>query len=201
MDELKAIFAGNLIRLRTEAGMTQAELGRQLNYSDKTISKWERAEALPDALVLRQMSELFHVTVDYLLSEHDQWEGDRDRQETAAPAQFSRRAVTAVSLSGIWTLTLLVFVALWIAGLLLWILFPCAVLASLITLLVLNTLWNRGRGNLFIVMGLVLSVFVLVYLVFLCFFQNNLWQLFLVTLPAEALVYFSFRIKGRARER
>ena len=39
MDELKLIFASNLIRLRTAAGMTQAELGEQLNYSDKSISK------------------------------------------------------------------------------------------------------------------------------------------------------------------
>lgn len=53
MDELKLIFASNLIRLRTAAGMTQAELGEQLNYSDKSISKWERGEAIPDAAVLQ----------------------------------------------------------------------------------------------------------------------------------------------------
>ena len=62
MDELKIIFASNLIRLRTQAGMTQAELGKQLSYSDKTISKWERAEAIPDAGVLMQMSQMFQVT-------------------------------------------------------------------------------------------------------------------------------------------
>ena len=55
MDELKLIFASNLIRLRTAAGMTQAELGEQLNYSDKSISKWERGEAIPDAAVLKRM--------------------------------------------------------------------------------------------------------------------------------------------------
>ena len=38
MDELKATFAGNLIRLRTAAGMTQAELGETLHYSDKAVS-------------------------------------------------------------------------------------------------------------------------------------------------------------------
>ena len=55
MDELKLIFASNLIRLRTAAGMTQAELGEQLNYSDKSISKWERGEAIPDAMVLKRI--------------------------------------------------------------------------------------------------------------------------------------------------
>ena len=55
LSELKLITASNIIKLRTGAGMTQADLGRALNYSDKTISKWERGEALPDAFVLKQM--------------------------------------------------------------------------------------------------------------------------------------------------
>ena len=38
MDELKLVVASNLIRLRQQAGMTQAELGEKLNYSDKTVS-------------------------------------------------------------------------------------------------------------------------------------------------------------------
>ena len=44
MDDLKKVVANNLIHLRQESGMTQAELGEKLNYSDKTVSKWERAE-------------------------------------------------------------------------------------------------------------------------------------------------------------
>ena len=56
MDELKLIFASNLIRLRTEAGYTQAELAAKINYSDKSISKWERGEAVPDAYVLKMLS-------------------------------------------------------------------------------------------------------------------------------------------------
>ena len=67
LEELKLITASNIINLRTQAGMTQAELGSKLNYSDKTISKWERAEAIPDAFVLKQMGELFGVSVDNLL--------------------------------------------------------------------------------------------------------------------------------------
>ena len=56
MDELKAIFASNLIKLRTGAGLTQAELGEMLHYSDKSVSKWERAEAIPDAFVLKAIA-------------------------------------------------------------------------------------------------------------------------------------------------
>ena len=62
LEELKLVTAANLIKLRTGAGMTQAELGAQLNYSDKSISKWERGEAIPDAYVLTQIAALFGVT-------------------------------------------------------------------------------------------------------------------------------------------
>ena len=57
LSELKLVSASNIIRLRNEAGITQAELGARLNYSDKTVSKWERGEAIPDAYVLKQLAE------------------------------------------------------------------------------------------------------------------------------------------------
>ena len=71
LSELKLVAASNIISLRTKAGLTQAELGAKLNYSDKSISKWERGEAIPDAYVLSEMAEIFGVTVDYILSSHD----------------------------------------------------------------------------------------------------------------------------------
>ena len=73
LSELKLICASNIIRLRTAAGMTQAELGAKLNYSDKSVSKWERGEAIPDAWVLTRLAEIFGVTVDYILTSHDAW--------------------------------------------------------------------------------------------------------------------------------
>ena len=74
MVDLKLIIASNIIKLRTDAGMTQSDLGEKLNYSDKSISKWERAESLPDANVLKQMGEIFGVSMDYLFNSHDEWE-------------------------------------------------------------------------------------------------------------------------------
>lgn len=58
LTELKLVTASNIINERTKAGMTQAELGAKLNYSDKSVSKWERGEAIPDAYVLSEMAEL-----------------------------------------------------------------------------------------------------------------------------------------------
>lgn len=193
MDELKLIFASNLIRLRTAAGMTQAELGEQLNYSDKSISKWERGEAIPDAAVLKRMSEIFGVTVDYLLNEHDAWQPGPE----PAACDRSHHAIILVALMGIVTLAVLVFVVLWLwLGAVEWIVFACFVPAAVITYLVLNSVLFGGRGNLYVVLGLVASVFAVGYLVLLRF-GMNFWQLFLIVIPAEAVVYFSFHIRAK----
>ena len=193
MDELKLIFASNLIRLRTAAGMTQAELGEQLNYSDKSISKWERGEAIPDAAVLKRMSEIFGVTVDYLLNEHDAWQPGPE----PAACDRSHHAIILVALMGIVTLAVLVFVVLWLwLGAVEWIVFACFVPAAVNTYLVLNSVFFGGRGNLYVVLGLVASIFAVGYLVLLRF-GMNFWQLFLIVIPAEAVVYFSFHIRAK----
>lgn len=194
MDELKLIFASNLIRLRTAAGMTQAELGEQLNYSDKSISKWERGEAIPDAAVLKRMSEIFGVTVDYLLNEHDAWQPD---PEPAGARDRSHAAIIRVALMGIVTLAVIVFVGLWLwLGQVEWIVFVCFVPAAAITFLVLNSVFFSGRGNLYVVFVLVASIFAAAYLVLLRF-GMNFWQLFFILIPAEAVVYFSFNIRAK----
>ena len=191
MDELKSIFASNLIKLRTAAGLTQAELGEKLNYSDKSISKWERAEALPDASIMKKLADLFGVTVDGLLSR------DPFTPRTASVySKHSRPAIVWVALAGIWTLAVLTFVIFWIMGSIHWMIFAYPVPASLIVVLVLNSIWNAGKNNVYIVAGLVLMVIAILYLSMPAY---NPWQLFLVAIPAELVVFFSFRIRKKRK--
>ena len=68
MDELKQIIADNITFYRKELKLTQAELAEKLSYSDKAVSKWERAESYPDIATLAELSKLFGVTVDQLIS-------------------------------------------------------------------------------------------------------------------------------------
>lgn len=194
MDELKAAFAGNLIRLRTAAGMTQAELGEALHYTDKAVSKWERAESVPDAWVLTELARLFGVTVDQLLSPAAHWSPQptlRTEKET-----YSRLFILLSSIAAVWTLCMVEFVVVWIVlGTIQWIVFVAAVPLSLVLLLVFNTVWFRGRGNMLIVMALVLSLVLLIYLLLL---KYNIWQVFLILVPAELLVFLAFQIRRRA---
>ena len=200
MEELKLVVASNLIKLRQKAGMTQAELGEKLNYSDKTVSKWERGESIPDAYVLMRLAEIYGLTVDDLLRDDSAWQDPAARaraEEKANGPTFSSGVVTLVAIVGIWTMALIMFVAFWLAlDQLQWLIFACAVPVSLATLLVLNSVWNKGKYNMLIVMGLVAAVITLVYL-FMLHYKLQPWQLFLILVPAELLVFLSFHIRRR----
>ncbi len=195
LSELKLVFASNLIRLRTGRAMTQSELGAQLNYSDKSVSKWERGEAIPDAWVLTRLSELFGVTVDYLLSSHDAW--IPPEQEDEGP-QYSRGMIYAVAIVGVWTMALTAFVVLWWIGLIWWQAFFVALTASAMVYLGLSIYFKRLKNLQYMLAGLVLSVFILIYVLTLPWGNN--WQLFLIAVPAEILVFLACNIKIRKRK-
>ena len=197
MDERKATIASNLIRLRLAAGMTQAELGEKLNYSDKSISKWERGDVTTDVFVLMQIAEIFGVDVDYLLKPHNEIE-PAIYNKPANEATYTTNMITLVTILGIWTVALFVFVILWICGMVVWLVFVYAVPVSLITFLVLNSVWNGGKKNRYIIAVLVLSIIATVYLTFL---GRNLWQLWLMAIPSLLLVFLGASIYRSAQKR
>lgn len=57
-----------LCRLRKEKGMTQKQVADSLNISAKTVSKWECGGGFPDVSVLRELSGLFGVNSEQILS-------------------------------------------------------------------------------------------------------------------------------------
>lgn len=60
---------GNLIReLRLKQNMTQLQLAQQMGISDKTVSKWERGEALPDISILVDLANILETTTDHILN-------------------------------------------------------------------------------------------------------------------------------------
>ena len=194
LEELKLITASNIINLRTQAGMTQAELGSKLNYSDKTISKWERAEAIPDAFVLKQMGELFGVSVDNLLSSHDEWKPIPTEEPETEQVSYSTGRIIAIAVIGVWTLALTAFVALWLVGLIVWQVFAAALPVSILVYMVLICVFHRKRYLQHIIAVFVLSLFVAGFL--LCYPRYHPWQLFLIVIPAEIIVYLSCNLKS-----
>ena len=201
LSELKLISASNIIKLRTGAGLTQAELGEKLNYADKTISKWERGEAIPDAYVLTQMAEIFGVTVDYLLSSHDAWESPEQQEEKERKQEehrYSVNMIIAISVLGVWTMALTIFVMLWLFDIILWETFVVALPVSILTYMVLICVFRRRRHLQFVIAAFVLSLFILLYFTLP---MQKPWQLFLIAIPAEIIVFLSCNIRRRPRKK
>ncbi len=194
MEEVKDVFAGNLIRLRANAGLTQAELAEVLNYSDKSVSKWERAEGMPDLTVAKAIADHFGVTVDWMLTSHDSWDGK------TAKIRYSSSMITGVCLVGIWVFAVLLFLIFhWTLDKRVWLVFLCAVPLSLITLLVLNSVWRRERYHLLTVSLLVTSLFGLAYYIFHAYVAD-LWLLVFLWIPAQLVIWLSFHIRKKKRQ-
>ncbi len=60
-------FNENLKYLRKEEKMTQEALAEKLNVSRQAVTKWESGQSLPDIENLKQMADLFGVTMDSLV--------------------------------------------------------------------------------------------------------------------------------------
>lgn len=192
LSELKLVSASNIIRLRTEAHLTQAELGAKLNYSDKTISKWERGEAIPDAYVLTQIAALFDVSVDYLLSSHDKWEAPIEEDEQMKKPRYSEWKIILLAVISVWTGFLTAFVALWIFGIIWWEIFLVALPASIVVLTVLLSVFRRRRYLSWCISALVFSILLLIFAVIP---DMRWWQLLILTIPAELIVFLSFHLR------
>lgn len=60
---------GDIIRKnRSKQGLTQKELGEQLNVTDKAVSKWERNIARPDINTIPKLAQILEVPVAELLN-------------------------------------------------------------------------------------------------------------------------------------
>ncbi|KFZ41693.1 XRE family transcriptional regulator [Anoxybacillus flavithermus] len=57
-------------RLRNAHDWTQEQFAQRLNVSRSKVSKWENGEVLPDLQSVIDMSNIFRVSVDFLLGKH-----------------------------------------------------------------------------------------------------------------------------------
>ncbi len=193
MDELKQNIAKNISVLRSAAKISQAELAERLGYSDKSVSKWERAESVPDIYVLKNMADIFGVTVNYLLCPHS------EEDKTALPPDSrhqNRKTVITVTMLGILLLVTLIFGAVWMAlDIWVWPVFIAALPVCFTVALVLNSLWFNRHNNLYIISGLLWSLITVIYIFTLVYAHQNHWFWFVVGIPAQLVVILSFKFK------
>ncbi len=82
--EEKDIVASNLTRYRKRAGLSQLELAKKINYSNKNISKWENGETTPNVFILKKIASLYGISVDDFLLEPKETEEVKDKLNLTA---------------------------------------------------------------------------------------------------------------------
>lgn len=192
MEDLHKIFAKNVAQLRLEGKMTQAQLAAKLNYSDKAISKWERGEALPDVTVVKQIADAFGVSVDYLLKS-DHAPEDFQPQFVDRRMRRNRMLISAIATTLVWLIaTFLFFVFNALPQVVLpfptWLFFVYALSPALIVILVFNSIWGNRHLNFAIISALVWAVLATVFISILMITTIDLWQIFLLGIPAQCIV-------------
>lgn len=90
MDQIK--IGKFIAALRKEKGLTQEKLGEKLGVTNKTVSRWENGNYMPDVEMLSLLSEEFGVSINELIS------GERLAAEDFKKAADSN-LVTALSSS------------------------------------------------------------------------------------------------------
>lgn len=90
-------FGEKIKKLRNDNQMTQEELAEQLLVTRTAISKWETDKGYPSIDSLKLLSNLFHISIDELISDVDV-ENQRLLEERKAK-KFYKLAVLCLGLS------------------------------------------------------------------------------------------------------
>ncbi|MBQ7800486.1 MAG: helix-turn-helix transcriptional regulator [Oscillospiraceae bacterium] len=155
--ELRATVAKNIADFRKSAGLTQSELAEKINYSDKSVSKWERGEGLPDVYVLSQIADICSVNAgDFFLDEPKKLKSTVKRVSTKVRLVITALAVGLVLLFA--TIVYLVFSLVKLPAQFLGLAYFCAIPVSAIVLIVFTAIWFKRIWSFLSVSLLIWSV-------------------------------------------
>lgn len=152
-EEISKIVADNLVSLRKDRGLTQGDVAAKLNYSDKSVSKWERGELLPDLATLQELADFYGVTIDFLTHRPTPDNVALYKKDTSRQDTINRHIICSLVVIVIWTLAIIAYAAVRILHLeenwYPWMAFVWAVPATFIVLTYYAKKWNYHALHLF----------------------------------------------------
>ena len=177
-EKIKLQIGANIAACRKRCGLTQAGLAEKLNYSDKSVSKWERGESLPDIFILTQIADLYGITVSNLI-------GEIEPPKQSKPAYHMFILLLSVTL--VFVIAAALFSAFLIAEVPFraWLFFVFAVpVASIVCIVFTSLWWGIWQQSI--------SISVLIWSLGVCLYLTlrlpNLSLLFIVCAALQVLV-------------
>ena len=184
-ERIRENFARNLAFYRKAAGKTQLELAEDLNYSDKSVSKWERGEGLPDLEVTAQIADVLGVTVSDLIA---------DKPKRRVLITRNKVIITVLSVGGVWLVAAVLFFLFQIIGIAAksWMIFVYALPVSSVVAIVFCGIWWR---RLHTFLGVSALIWTAGLCVALSFTNPKIFLIFIIAAILEVLSSLAFLIK------
>ena len=200
MEELRFILARNLTAYRKAMNLTQLELAEKLNYSDKAVSKWERAESVPDILVLKKIADLYHITIDDLIKDKDI---TKIKVKTIQKSKkLSRLMITLLSVGLVWLVAVCAYVVLDFFNITQigdifqsYHVFILAIPISLIVATTLSFIWFRWYVKIVCLSALVWCIAMCIDVMLIAGGIKDSYLFYLICVPIQLIIIFWFILK------
>ena len=197
--ELNEIISKNLIELRKKNKLTQLELAEKLDFSNKSISKWESGEAIPNIEILMKLASLYNVNLDYFVNEVHQEESsiapkDDEIKKDNADKKPEKKKISRYVYNRI-TITLLCISVVWIVATYMFVFAPnlmaptylpflWAVPISFVMTIIFNSIWGKARDSFIYSSFLLWTLLTCLYLTL----PTRFWQIFLLGVPLQIVI-------------
>ena len=188
------LLAKNLAYYRKASGLTQLELAEKFNYSDKSVSKWERGEGFPDIFVLKSLADFYGISVDdFYQSEH----------KAVKVSQNKKRKQTYLKLLSIGVNWLVIVLTFFLLNTLMgdryafkpWLTFIYGILTTGIILVTWEFIYHNRFLRMIATSIIIWSTALSLFLTFFVVMDLPLPLLFIVAIPVEILeiIWYLFR--------
>lgn len=191
MEKMKEIIKENLIRLRKEKKWTQLELAEKINYSDKTISRWEKGDVTPDIETLEVLSKIYNVPFEiFFVKSEKKFRSFKIKQMEMG----NKLAISLLAVLTVWIIATSSYVYLNIFNdQNQWTIFLWAIPVSCIVAAIFNSIWGQLKTTFVIISVLIWSLITAVCLQILVDYSIFPWLLYIVGIPIQiATILFAF---------
>ncbi len=188
-ENFKEIVANNLILYRKERKLTQAELAEKLNYSDKSISKWERGDALPDLEIMKRLADIYGIKVDDFFAQKD------NKKIKKSDINLKHLLISILSSLLVWLVSTICFVCFHMflpSYTRAWLVFVYAIPITCIVALVFSCIWGKKYITAIICSLLVWTLLTSIYL---SLNVDKIWTIFLIAIPIQISIILWFFLK------
>lgn len=181
MENINEVIGTNIKELRKFNKLTQFDLAEQLNYSNKTISRWESGDIIPDVQTLNKLSEFFKIPLSHLFEPNL-----INKRKLTRKYRFqmgNKLTIALLFILCVWLMATVIFVHTKLTyNITLWQVFVWSIPTSAFVGLIFNNKWGKKSFNY-----LLISIinWTLITSIFVSAFNYTFWMLYLIGIPIQ----------------